>query len=118
MSDVHPMVEKLPGEGDTKTVTSIMERVGCDECGEPAVFKHTYLLKDARRNPASTAYGKDDCSWCSDAVSYTCREHRRPAMDGHDWCATFECVPRFYHMFLRWRETKVVKTSAESEGKA
>lgn len=105
MSDT---MEILPGEGETQTVVKTRQRQECDVCGEPAHYKHTYLLDGHRRNPASRAYGKDDCSWCEDTSRFVCAEHKsdRSAPNGYSWCSTFAAVKRFAHMFLYWREVK------------
>ncbi len=99
-------LELLPGEGDTKTVVSTRVRIECDECGAPAKYKHTFLLENARRNPASSAYGHDDCSYCEDGCLYVCEDHKnlKTAPPGQSWCATFTAVPKFAHMFLRWAD--------------
>lgn len=101
----------LPGEGDRKIVERTRVRVECEQCGEGAVKKHTYLLPNARRNPASSAYGRDDCSWCSDHETFTCGSCAKPRPDGFEWCSTFSLSPentRFAHMFLRWDEREIV----------
>lgn len=92
------------GEGDVKTVTSVRRRKTCEECGEVAVFKQTYLLNGTRRNPASSAYGRDDCSWCSDKDVYLCGSCRIFAPEGYGECARFQASDRFAHMFLEWVE--------------
>lgn len=101
----------LPGEGDKKIVERTRVREECEQCGEPATKKHTYLLEgDARRNPASSAYGRDDCSWCSDYEAFTCNDCGQPRVDGYRWCSTFKVTPdntRFAHMFLRWSEREL-----------
>ena len=50
----------LKDEGKTETMTRKKMRYTCDNCGEPAHFKHTFLLPNARTNPASKGYGKDE----------------------------------------------------------
>ena len=107
-------LETLPGEGETQTVVRTRIRHECDVCGESAHYKHTYLLDGARRNPASSAYGKDDCSWCEDESRFVCVEHKndRSAPDGYSWCSTFPATERFAHMFLYWQENK--KSQAET----
>lgn len=103
-------LELLPGEGETKTVIRTRVRIPCDECGEYATQRHTYLLPNARRNPASSAYRHDDCSWCSDHEVFTCYVCKRPSVEGYEPCATFSIEPgkmRFAHMFLRWREREI-----------
>ena len=101
-------LETLPGEGATEIVVKTRMRHECDVCGEPAHYKHTYLLEGARRNPASNAYGKDDCSWCEDESRFVCAEHKndRQAPEGYSWCSTFPASDRFAHMFLYWKESK------------
>lgn len=99
-------LDVLPGEGDEKTVRSIRCRHDCCECGEPAHFKHSYLLDGTRNNPASSAYGMDDCSWCSDKDEFTCKTCRKSTIDGYKWCSTFPASERFAHMFLYWREVE------------
>ena len=98
----------VPGEGDTKLVERTRVRRECDQCGEPAMQRHTYLLDGARSNPLSRAYGKDDCSWSADREEYTCDECKRPAFAGHGWCSTFDArTPAMAHMFLRWDEREI-----------
>lgn len=100
-------LDLLPGEGEEKTVFSERTRHECAECGDPAHFKHSYLLSgNARGNPASSAYGKDDCSWCSDHEEFTCKTCKRPSVEGYSWCSTFPAIKQFAHMFLYWREVK------------
>lgn len=77
----------------------------CAECGEPAVYHITFLLDNARRNPDSNGYGKDDISWCSDEETWACEEHKteleRTHQHGLNWCATFG-LDRFKHMGEYW----------------
>lgn len=104
MPATYETLDVLPGEGETETITRTRLRHECDVCGEPAHFKHTFLLDGARNNPASKAYRKDDCSWCEDESRFACKEHRhdKTAPEGHEWCATFAAVERFSHLFLYW----------------
>lgn len=107
---------KLPGEGDVKIVRKERVRRDCDYCGAPAFYKNTYLNdggSDARRNPSSSAYGKDDCTWCSDHDDFLCPEcHSRNETGnvppGYGWCSTFQ-VDRLPHLFLTWRETDITE---------
>jgi len=101
-------ITTLPGEGETKTILKTRVRRECEECGEPASFEHTFLLEGARRNPASSAYGRDDCSYCSDACRFVCADHERERTppDGHVWCSTFS-AKRFPHRFLTWSEQEI-----------
>lgn len=104
-------LDTLPGEGDTKTVVKKRLRQECEVCGEPAHFKHTFLFDNARRNPASSAYGKDDCTWCEDASKFVCVEHKnqRDPLVGYGWCSTFSATERFAHLFLYWSEVEQTK---------
>lgn len=101
-------LDTLDGEGKTETITRVMKRHTCDNCGEPAHFKHTFLLPNARSNPASKGYGKDDISWCSDEYQFSCKDEKcqreMGKMDGYRWCSSFPANERFAHMFLHWEE--------------
>lgn len=98
----------LKGEGDVKVVVKTRRRHECHDCGDPATKAITYLLHDARRNPASKAYGRDDCSFCSDATQYSCdpcqRRVENDAPDGMRWCSTFSAGGRYDHLLLYWEE--------------
>jgi len=99
--------KKLDGEGDVETIKRVRVRKICEVCGErPAVLKQTYLLTGTRSNPASSAYGKDDCSWCEDAHVFRCSECSSDTPEGYVSCSVFECVDRFAHLFLEWMETR------------
>lgn len=104
--DVEPFV--LPGEGEKTLVEKARVRIGCEECGEPATQKHGFLLENFRRNPLSSAYGKDDSSWCVDTAIFTCAACRPKIPAGHSPNnSTWSIAPgklRFAHMFLRWEE--------------
>jgi hypothetical protein len=93
-------LDVLPGEGETKTM--VMVRKACEECGDPAHYRHTYLLPEHRVNPASSAYRRDDCTWCSDHEVFTCKTCKRPEVEGYSWCSTFPATEKLAHMFLRW----------------
>ena len=101
-------LDKLPGEGDTRTTTEVRQRRECSSCGKPAQYHITYLLDNYRNNPASSAYGRDDCSRCSDAKDWACVAHRREierdAPRGMVWCSTYSLAPHFAHLFLHWVE--------------
>lgn len=100
----------LPGEGDEQTVRSLRARRECDVCSNPAHFKVTYLLKNCRTNPASKAYGRDDCSWCADGEAFACREHvdevERDCPPGMSLCSIIPATGTFAHMFLSWEQSK------------
>lgn len=112
------MVEKLPGEGETKVVERTRVRRECENCGEPAFYLNTYLNDadvGARRNPASRAYGRDDCTFISDHNQYLCGGCHQTVPhvgvpEGFGYCATFEAVPRFAHRFLVWEDREIERT--------
>lgn len=98
----------LSDEGETRTITEKRVRRACQECGGRAMFKLCYLLEGGRGNPASSAYRRDDCSWCSDLDLYLCAEcssngTRHPHQAGYAAAATFPAKERFAHMFLTWK---------------
>lgn len=96
-------LENLPGEGEVQTITKVRQRKTCEICGEFAHFKHSYLLENYRNNPSSTAFRKDDCSWCSDVDVFTCLECQPETPEGCDsGRSTFPANERFAHMFLEW----------------
>lgn len=92
-------------EGDKLVVTSECRRHECVVCGEEAVKKHTYLLPNARRNPQSSGYGKDDISRCADTEEFTCEKCMYPIVMGYEWCGTYSFGRQYEHMFLYWKET-------------
>ena len=69
----------------------------CELCDRPASWRVTFLddgYAGCRRNPSSSAYGKDDCSWCSDYEVYACKTHMREVerlnpLPNHNHCASF-----------------------------
>ena len=104
----------LPGEGDVELVRRTRVRVECENCGEYADQRHTYLLPNARRNPASSGYGGDDISRCSDHEYFSCAACRKqywhdhePPQQGYEWCGTYSIGKQFAHLFLRWSEKKL-----------
>ena len=107
MSDEKEYVP-LKGEGDVQYIKRTRSRHDCDVCGEPADFRISFLLENARSNPASSGYRGDDISWCSDAERYVCAEHReeRSAPNGYRWCSTCD-LSKFPHMGLYDRDEKI-----------
>ena len=99
-------LEILPGEGTVEIKSRIRSRIKCEICGNPAHFKHTFLLENARNNPQSTAFGRDNCGWCEDSKQFVCRAHEKyqTAPDGQFLCATFPATKQFAHLFLYWKE--------------
>ena len=88
--------------GDKETITYKVCWHECQECGMPASFRIAYLVAgNCRGNPASSAYGRDDCSWCSDAEVYACKKHYRilehTPPNGMSLCSTFP-LKIFKHM--------------------
>jgi len=97
-------------EGDAFEMIKTCKRQECEECGELATVKHTFLYSNARTNPASKAYRHDDCSWCADDVIYLCEECNKNKSRYNyekekemEWCSTFNYV-RMPHLFLFWEE--------------
>lgn len=94
------MPDTIKGEGAFETVTRIRVRKHCELCDRFAEYKHTYLLEGTRTNPASSAYGKDDCRWCEDLASFTCGQCRPSVPDGYTSGARFGYSDRVAHLFL------------------
>ena len=85
-------------------VSEVLRRE-CAECDAPATKRLTFLIEDGRRNPASSAYGHDDCSYCSDYEAFSCDGHVRyvehnECPDGMRWCSTYTYSDRFKHLFM------------------
>ncbi len=98
--------------GNKRIITEVCCEQICAKCGEPAKYKHTYLLYDCRENPASSAYGRNDCSWCSDEEIFACEKHKDLAERaycprGMSWCATFTRNEKSEHIFLYWEKISV-----------
>lgn len=106
-------LELLPGEGETQTIKRTRVRRRCDNCGKGAHYRYTFLLEGARSNPASNAYGRDDCSWCSDEEQYSCKNPEcisdMKRLPGYIHCSTFPASERFAHLFLEWEERALDK---------
>lgn len=102
---------------DRKTVEYIVAERFCEECGEPATKKVCWLLENFRSNPNSSAYRRDDCSWCADGEpAFSCDVHeqgiRWKPPEGYVSGTTFHRVPNFEHMFVYWK--KVSETLHEA----
>jgi len=114
---MHETLEILPGEGEIKVIKQIRRRRTCDNCGAGAYYKLTFLLPNARTNPSSKAYGKDDCTWCEDEHQFSCKDanclRKMRHMEGYDWCAQFPALEKFAHMFLYW---EIVKPTDDKDG--
>ncbi|HDY88492.1 MAG TPA: hypothetical protein ENH82_10345 [bacterium] len=90
--------------GDTKTETFIRKWHECQFCELPARYRIGFTLPNARSNPASSGYGKDDISWCSDDQMYACEEHKKQIEHCHDtmiWCSTIQ-LKGYKHMGFYW----------------
>lgn len=96
-------------KGDKKRIVTVKEyrRAECEICGEPADYRLTFLLEGSRSNPASSAYGRDDCSRCSDQDVFVCKEHEKetrwnpPA--GMSWCGKYDGISHPQHV-MAWIE--------------
>ncbi len=101
--------------GDIRTTVEELVRRECSACGEPATCQVGYILANARTNPASKGYGRDDISWCSDDETWSCEackwraEHEAP--DGYEWCSTFP-GDKFPHMVTHWEKVSEEIVSA------
>lgn len=101
-------LDRLPGEGETKVVIETRARQGCDNCGDPATKCISFCFENGRRNPASSMYGRDDCSYCSDSDAFACdaceRDVRRACCpEGMTWAGTTTCSTPSAHRFLFWQ---------------
>lgn len=104
-------LDLLPEEGKIEKIERIKVRKECDICGEPAHYKFTWLLNGMRSNPASSAFGKDDCSWCEDACNFSCRKcyNKVHPPNGYTECSIFPATERFAHLFLYWDIVNIEK---------
>ena len=100
-------------ERDIKRTLSVCVRKKCEICEELATEQVTFLLPNARSNPASRGYGKDDISYCSDDKIFVCEEHEQDKFDiaekkGMKWAGTFSFGERFGHLFLEWKTRETI----------
>lgn len=106
-----PDVRKL-NVGDIKTTVEQLVEHECLVCEKPAEYQLTFLLPNARTNPDSAAYGKDDASWCSDHSEYACEDHKQVVRSNTEstrkmeWCSTFPRVG-YPHLFTQWKHVSV-----------
>jgi len=90
-----------------KWVKKVQSRKFCESCEEkPATKKNTFLLEGMRSNPASAAYGLDDCSWCEDEAVFTCDTCKPGIPSGYVECSKFSYGDRFASLFLEWDEVE------------
>ena len=97
----------LKGEGEVQQVTQTRTRKQCEMCNAVAEYKHTFLLEGTRGNSVSSAYCRDDYSWCEDKAIFTCSSCRPDVPVGYVQNSWFECGERFSHMFLEWTQQKI-----------
>lgn len=86
--------------GELETVIYRWQWRECAECGLPAKYRLSYLLPNARINPASSGYRGDNISWCSDHEEFACKKHKSRMendIEGYRWCATFP-LKKYQHM--------------------
>lgn len=106
-----PHYTPLSGEGKTIIVKKTKVREICSICSSPADYRITWLYEHYRMNPRSSAYGKDDCSRCSDKEAFACSEHRSTVEYhtplGCDRGTTIFDLQRFPHMGLYWKEEEL-----------
>lgn len=98
-------------EGEVRVDVSVRARRGCDNCGEPATKCIWFCYVNGRSNPASSMYGRDDCTYCRDAEAFACDQcerqvERGTCPDGMKWGATVTVGPGREHYFLHWRDQK------------
>jgi hypothetical protein len=100
--------ELLKGEQERKVIVRVRSRVECENCGEPAIYRYTFLLTNYRNNPKSKAYGRDDCSWSSDTDVFTCAECKPQVPEDHCPAPGKHTLGEGnHHMFLEWREIDI-----------
>ena len=95
--------------GETKTTKQITRWRECEDCDRPAKYRLTFLLEHFRSNPASKAYGGDDCSWVSDLDIFSCERCKHTlSQSPHGYapgCGVFP-LKKFKHMGFYWEEVK------------
>ena len=87
--------------GTIRTIMQEYIRHECAECGEPATKKVSYLLPNARSNPASSGYHGDDITWCSDHQEFICGDCKPPRVEGFDLGTIYngDYYPHMVHFF-------------------
>lgn len=93
-----------------KIIKKYTDKAWCENCGEFAIERHLLSLPNARTNPASTGYGKDDISRCSDAEAYSCGSDEcnksLKNKEGYEWGGTYG---PFKDGFKIWREKEITQ---------
>lgn len=101
---------RLTGEGEIQFVRRERVRIECEHCGADADRLHHFQLPNARRNPASAGYGRDDTSRAADRKMHACTacfpDGKRPQIAGYEWSGMYTDPERYPHLFLRWLETE------------
>lgn len=109
-----------PEIGDRRTIVEELLWRECDQCGEPAKYQQTYLLKGTRSNPNSSAYGRDDCSHCSDSEIFVCEEHKDWAWhnppDGYVDCARISLNEHYKHLGQYWEKISTQYAAIKKAG--
>lgn len=113
----------LSGEGDVKIIVKTRRRHECNNCGEPSTKRFSFCYINGRKNPASSMYGRDDCSYCSDADVYSCdaceRDVRRETCpDGMQWAATQTLTDSNALRFMQWVERDATSHEVAAIAKA
>ena len=119
MTTDHSPIPAAPAVGDTRTVVYKYQHEECENCGELATKRITFLDdgdRGARRNPDSKAYGKDDCSWCCDEEHFSCegcqKEVEGFATRGFGLCSIFP-LANFPHMAAKWvKKSETIEPAA------
>jgi len=99
----------LQGEGEVEIIKQVRVRRKCDVCGAPADYRRAWLYENYRNNPASSGYHHDDCSWCCDVETFSCRDckEKTEAPRGCSrGCTTFP-LDKFPHMGLEWKKIEI-----------
>jgi len=107
----------IKGENQMRVSVETRVRCECDNCAEPATKKFSFCYINGRENPASSMYGRDDCTYCSDAAAFSCdaceQDVRRVCCpDGMQWGGTFTLSEHNAYMFLRWDSRKITDSEA------
>jgi hypothetical protein len=101
----------LQGEGEVEIIRRVRVRKKCDNCGAPADYHHAWLYENYCSNPSSSAYHHDDCTWCCDVKTFSCREcenklSHEPPQGCSRGCSTFP-LDKFPHMGLEWKKIEL-----------
>jgi hypothetical protein len=101
------MTETL-AEGTRRTVEEVWTRRRCDECGDPATRRATYLRNQARTNPGSRGYGRTDLNYCSDRDIHLCEVCQPPFLT-HYYRHQIFLGTDYPHMLFHWKKISVIE---------